>query len=150
MCVLSTIFQSSSLPFHVLDCLAVFFLVILPIIFNSVCELRYLKTPNLPFISFKVYITSLLYFIDSRIKCWKLVIHDRSLSSPELSRYSRDAFDDRDEVCSVGSRFLLLTLCTDNLPLPQFVSLHFAVQMVLFFAQVQRMLQIQLVWFSFL
>ena len=139
--MLSTIsLKSSSLLFHVLDCLAIFFLVILPIIFNSVCELPSLKTPSLPFISFKV-----MYNIDSRIKCWNLVIHDRSLSSPELSRYSRDAFDDRDEVSSGGSRFLLLTLCIDNLPLPQFMPQHFAVQTVLFFAQVQRMFQIQLV-----
>ena len=81
------------------------------------------NSQSLPFRSFKV-----MYNIDSRIKCRKLVIHSRSLSSPELSRYSRDVCDDRDVASNGGSRFLLLTLCTDNLPLPQFTLLHFAVQ----------------------
>ena len=62
---------------------------------------------------------------------------------------SRDVCDDRDVVSNGDSRFILLTLCTNNLSLPQFMHLHFTVQTIVFFAYVQRMFWIQLVWFCF-
>ena len=128
----------SSLPFHVPDSLRKFSLVILPIIFGSICKLSSLKTQCQTG-------TIVMHNSESRIKCWKLIIHDRSLSSPELRWYVRGVCDDRDIVNMGGSSFLLLTLCTNNLPLSQFMHPHFTVQMVLFFSHVQRMLRIELI-----
>ena len=60
-----------------------------------------------------------------------------------------DVCDDRVVISNGGFSLLFLTLCIDNLLLPQFMHLCFAAQTILVFAQVQRVFWVQLFWFGF-